>query len=551
MQDHESQTEQSMVVLDQGTRLSKSVIFPLLEEYYANASLSAWDQVPFYPTSNAFIAEAYAEQIVAFLRDYQTRLNQDEPVYIIEMASGSGCFSFYILQELEKKKAYFSSLNAIKLRYVMTDFTERNVNVWEKSEKLKPFVESGILDFAVFRPDSDTSVQLRLSGTILGGKTMNNPLIAIANYFFDTIKHDAFQIKNGLLKEVRTSFCCPADKVPESGNPQFADFEKSETYHDTHFEGYYQDEVLNGVLEKYCQLFEFEDASILIPYGAFDCLKNLRAISSDNLVLLSSDKGYTDEESMRGCYAQPFVAHHGIFSYSVNYDAIRKYFELIGGVGFATTDNNLSVATTATFLLKEPAALEYSHWYFKEKFDKQNLGNYLYFMQELLCGEVPSTARKNEVLRACLGFIQLSNYCPVVFCLAASKILDTVKDSSSYVQQRLIEMMPKISEKFYSVQQRSDVFYWQGRIYYSLNMLDAALESFEESELVFGETGRSLYSLASCHEAMGNYLQASSYYYATLELEADCHYTQSGLYRVTSKLRGGVAELPEYPRLIA
>lgn len=85
------------VVVDQEKRLSESIIWRMLENFYDTASISAWNQIPFYPTSNPFIAEAYAELIVSFLKDYRAHFDRNEPVYIIEMASGSGCFSFYLL----------------------------------------------------------------------------------------------------------------------------------------------------------------------------------------------------------------------------------------------------------------------------------------------------------------------------------------------------------------------------------------------------------------------------------------------------------------------
>lgn len=519
------------VIVDQEKRLSESIIWRMLENFYDTASISAWNQIPFYPTSNPFIAEAYAELIVSFLKDYRQHFNRNEPVYIIEMASGSGCFSFYLLQDLQAKLSYFDDLRAIPIKYVMTDFTDNNVRTWQANPALQTFVQSGLLEFAVFRPDSDQEIETRPSGMKIEPGSVHNPIIAIANYFFDSIKQDAFQIQGGALKEVRNTFSCPSDKVPAEGYPRFDSLVKTETCHEAP-EGYYSDEMLNKLLGRYLE--KFSDASVLIPLGAFDCLRNLRAMSGDNLVLISSDKGFTDENYMKGCREQTFLTHHGIFSYSVNYDAIKKYFELAGGCGFTTTDDNLSVSTAANYLLKQPVKLEESRYYFQEKVDKQNLANYLYFLQDMLTSLKPEKA--NEILRACLGYIQLSNFCPIVFCLAAPRIYAAIETINYYQQQKLLQLMPKVKAKFYSVQQQFDVFYWIGRMYYGLDMYEQALEAFRESHDVFGRSSSSLYYIAACNEVKGKYDLALRHYEETLELEPDCQYTKAGIERVKAKL---------------
>lgn len=521
----------NQTVLDKDKRLSESIIWKMLENFYDTASISAWNKIPFYPTSNPFIAEAYAEQIVAFLKDYKDHLVEGEPVYIVEMASGSGCFSFYLLQDLLLKLSYFEEMKRINLKYVMTDFTDNNVRSWEQNPRLKPFVDAGMLEFAVFRPDTDQVIETRPSGAKLSAGNVHNPIIAIANYFFDSIKQDAFQIQGGVLSEVRNTFTCASEQLPSQGYPPFDALHKSESYHKV--EGkYYDDDVLNQVLQKYIDTGR--DCSVLIPYGAFECLHNLRVLSGDNVVLISSDKGFTDENYVDGLREQTFLTHHGIFSYSVNYDAIKKYFEILGGSGFTTTDDNLSVSTAANYLLKNNVRLEESRYYFREKVDKQNLGNYLYFMQDLLTSVKPE--KTNELLRACLGYIQLSNYCPIVFCLAAPRIYAAIETINPYQHQRLLQMLPKVRAKFYSVQQQFDVFYWIGRMYYGLDMYDQGLETFEESIRVFGSTSSSLYYIAACNEVKGDFASALKYYQQTLQIEPDCEYTRGGIERVKTKI---------------
>jgi len=159
-QENEAETVVELVDVDK--RLSESILWKLQEKFYATAGIEAWQKIPFYPTSNAFIGEVYAELILAFLLDYHSRLEMNEPLYIVELATGTGTFSFYLLKELLAKKAYFSGLKDLKLRYVMTDFAEKIVSEWEGKEQLAEFRDSGVLDFAIFRPEDQSSLSLAI-----------------------------------------------------------------------------------------------------------------------------------------------------------------------------------------------------------------------------------------------------------------------------------------------------------------------------------------------------------------------------------------------------
>ncbi|CAN0176913.1 unnamed protein product, partial [Laminaria digitata] len=59
---------------------------------------------------------------------------------------------------------------------------------------LKPFLDSGQLDMAIFDAVNDTTIRLSRSGTLLGPGTCVNPICVVANYLFDTLCHDIFQV---------------------------------------------------------------------------------------------------------------------------------------------------------------------------------------------------------------------------------------------------------------------------------------------------------------------------------------------------------------------
>jgi hypothetical protein len=81
-----------------------------------------------------------------------------------------------------------------KVVYVMTDFTESNFKFWADHPALKPFVASGQLDMAIFDATNDAAITLSCSGVTLAPGSVVNPVCIVANYLFDTLCHDIFQV---------------------------------------------------------------------------------------------------------------------------------------------------------------------------------------------------------------------------------------------------------------------------------------------------------------------------------------------------------------------
>ena len=69
--------EDTPYILEQGHRLSQSLLWKLQRKFFDQQGIEAWRQgtVPHYVTSNPFIANAYAKVIFAFIRDVQAVLD--------------------------------------------------------------------------------------------------------------------------------------------------------------------------------------------------------------------------------------------------------------------------------------------------------------------------------------------------------------------------------------------------------------------------------------------------------------------------------------------
>jgi hypothetical protein len=76
------------------------------------------------------------------------------------------------------------SSRGVRLRYVMSDFSERTLAYWQQHPFLQPYIEQGVLDFALVDLSQPQDIVLRLSGEVLAGQ----PLVVLANYVFDSIE---------------------------------------------------------------------------------------------------------------------------------------------------------------------------------------------------------------------------------------------------------------------------------------------------------------------------------------------------------------------------
>ena len=266
-----------------------------------------------------------------------------------------------------------------KICYVMTDFTESNFAWWSEHPQLKPYFDSGQLDSAIFDAVVDSTITLSHSGVVLSPDSVINPICIVANYLFDTLCHDIFQVVpvpegqsgTGMLKEGLVSV---GSKRSEEADPLSPDIIKRL---DNHFrydevgDDYYNnedgDEVhFERILHWYRDYFgcaattegstgaspassDRSGASILIPIGALRALRRLTRFSSGRCLVVSGDKGNNNPEQFRGLM-DPHIAVHGSFSVMVNYHAIGAYFTSRGGFALHNPQEEASLKVS-TFVL--------------------------------------------------------------------------------------------------------------------------------------------------------------------------------------------------------
>ena len=287
--------------LEENQRLSQSLLWQHERNFFDQQGIQAWNSgaVPHYVTSNPTIARAYANVILAHLRDWlqSGSLDPSQPLYILELGAGCGRFAFHCLGYLQRHLPHLGAALP-PVVYLMGDFAQRNLDYWQAHSHLQPFRESGLLDFAQVDASEIPSLTPLLSGQTLTADTLANPLIAIANYFFDCLPQDAFAIQDGRLHESLITLSLAENS--EFGNqnaelngeyhPELLDqLEIRFTDRPTDPEGYYEDADWNQILANYQA--NLTDTALLFPCTALRCLQQLHQLSQGHLLFLSADKG--------------------------------------------------------------------------------------------------------------------------------------------------------------------------------------------------------------------------------------------------------------------
>lgn len=513
------------------TKLSEACIWSMLETVYKNGGKELWEKVPFYITSSTFIAESYAEMVISFLLDCHSNLNTKEPIYIIELGTGTGCFSFYLQKEIARKRMFFSKIDQLKIIYIMTDVSSKSINGWQKSDVFASFVKNGLLEFAIFKPEEQTEFTT-YSGIRISPETIQNPIFVIGNYFFDSLRQDAFRVDNHELQEARHAFSIPPG-VAEDDPKIFELLQKKETYH-TIDGKYYDDECKNMVLRNYAD--ELDHASVLFPVGALDCVSNLRKMSNDRMVLITTDKGYCNAKAMEGLWEQPFCGHDGVFSYSVNFDAISRYISLFGGRSYNTDLGAFPVETNLSIVMKDLPSLDFPHtrYFFEEILVRKNPINYVNVCENFISPHVKYDA--NEMIKSYVAFVRMANNDPIAFYLCFEAIMERITEIDKENTRVLIATMKEVENNFFHASSRYDVLYQIGKTRYMLDQYDDALISLKRSLQLFGESSYTLFYIAACYEVQSDYLLALEYYQRSLDLDPSCEITKRAIERMKSRI---------------
>ena len=479
---------EARVLLERDRRLSESLIWPLQREFYRRQGTAAWTsgELPWYVTSNAYIARAYARMVLGWLRDVVAcgAIDPARPVYVVELAAGSGHFAFLFLKKFWAMLRDLPAFAGLDVRYVMTDLPQANVAAWQANERFAPFVEEGRLDFAVFDLERDTEMRLLRSGVVLSPSTAANPMAALANYAFDSTTQDLFFVSDGaLLEGLVTTLSSREEKdLTEPGllsrlttrygqRPANAD--------------YYGDDALDGLLREYRD--GLGETAVLVPIGALRCLEHLQAMAGGRLLLVSADKGVTGfQEIVR--QSEPHRVRHGdCFSMDVNFHAIGRWVEARGGQALLPVRDR-QLKTTA-FVLGDGPFPESRHAY------RESLESFSPFDYHRVSSGVRK-AYAEPPLEFILSLLKLGDWDYQFLVRYAPVIAREAATATEGVRWELRRALEAVWEHYYPM--GVDVAFEIGRILAAMSLPLDALRYYKESLRIAGAHHATFYNMGLC-----------------------------------------------------
>lgn len=478
------------------TPFSESIIWDLQRAYFEERGTEAWRQgeVPHYVTTNPRQAHAYAEMIMALRRDHR-RLHPEssDPIHIMELGSGSGKMAYFMLRRLEEL-CEDEDIAITEFRYVLTDFTQRNVEFWKVHPRLAKYVEQEILEMARFDVTQPGPLHLQISDTEWGPGQLDSPVVVIANYLWDSIPQELLFISKGEAQAVNVNFSVvgePALMGPkmllECGEMDYALAPKAPAWMSS--------PLLKPLLAQYAATVP--QGWTLFPASAIRCLSWLRTLSPRGLLLLTADKG-AHELSGVISPAPPSWANHGSISLNVNYHALTQHCAAQGGISFFPDHPYFSV-NTGCLLLLDKAADHVKTIRATHKFLNDN-GPDTYFTVYKCVRTHLDTVQFRDIAAALRLSLfdshQLNVYVPRIAALLPSLTAEEASD--------LLRLLHLCWDNYYPLAEGLDLATSLGSICYAIDAYEWALYYFSQSTDIYGAYTGTFFNMAVCHHMLGD-----------------------------------------------
>ncbi len=507
--------ESSGAIVEAEKPLSQSMLWKLQTEFFANQGPEAWIKgiVPQYITTNPYIANQYAKTVFGYLRDYVAREDVDKNtvIYIMELAAGVGRFTYTFLKRF-LHMIENSSLKDIKFKYIVTDFAERNIEYWQNHSFLSPYFEAGILDCATFDISRDDEIKLRHSGEVLSKGKMKNPLILFANYTFDSLPQDTFYVNNGEIYEGVITITSPDEKGDPNDKSILAGLDYYYTDKKIDGNSYYEDKNLNDVLMHYKN--SLEDTTFYMPIIGLRCISRLRKLFNDDVILISADKGYKNEESMDKNY-HPFLSKHGCISMTVNFHAIELYFKELGGKAIHSIYEHENINVSLFMVSNSDNDFIETSMAYNEIIESVGPDDF-YIMKKAIMPLSNSLTTKEL-----LTFLRFTVWDSRTLLELYNILIERIENEENFPKDELADAINKVWEYYFPIGEEGDLGYYFGSILGYLGYDNDALKLLESSLEFYGECPETNYEIALCYYNLQQIDKALEYTEKSIELDPD------------------------------
>jgi tetratricopeptide (TPR) repeat protein len=483
-------------LLESEQSFGDSLIWHMNRRYYEVTGVDAWrrEEIPHFVTDNVSIADSYADLIFGLWADRRRIAHAAglplEPLHICELGSGSGRFAYHLLRRLAAR-CRATGIPLSSFRYILTDQAGANTRWWTQHPHLQPFLAEGIVDIAGFDIRESQTLTTSVRGDNLGPGALDEPLVVIANYVFDSVPQELYYACGGTLESCHISLA--VDQDPD----RLTDRELIDrlTWHygrpaapsDPALEPWLLDLLLpyrEALSETY----------LLFPAAAIRCLERLRSWSRSGMLLLSADKGTHRLNDLEGMPSPDLIRHGACFSFNVNYHAIAAYTTQRGGLARFSERPHQSIDIACCLLADEPSTYTETWRAFRQQ---QDFGPDEFFEVSRAAWKVAS----DLTVEAILGHIRLGRHDSQVLAQFLPALLDRAPSIPRHVGDMLVDAVDATWETYFPLGEPFDLAFEIARLMYALEQYERAAVYFGRSLEIYGPDDGTAANLELCKAA--------------------------------------------------
>ena len=479
-----------------GRRLSESELWARQRRFYQRDARTLWGTatVPHGITGNPRIARTYARLIREFLR--QVPPNPD--LHILEFGGGSGRFAYLLLRALQEVAP------GLRVTYVLTDFSAERVAGWAAHPSFRPFVDAGSMDFAVLDADRPGPIELVASGRTITEGGLTGPVVGIANYVFDTLRHESFAIRGGELYEGRVT---DPDGPAGSDTAVIGDLGWA-----TARCGPLPAE-LAGILHHYRDTLD--DTTVLVPTGGLHCLDLVAGLTSGPSCVLVADKGHATPVELCSQPAPSVVPHGSGFSLMVNFDLLASYVRGRGGLAVLPREPARSLVVGAFARPGDAGELADPEQFTASVQDELvDLGpdNYFTIRPLLGGGAEPS-------IETILAVLRLSRFEPTLLIELLPRLLDVLPTVSEPVRAEVERVLYRVWDNWFPIGEPIDLALCVGLAFSAMDRFPPAIDFLELTVKEHPDSAPAAFAMAVARRGVRDLRAAGDWAQRALDLE--------------------------------
>jgi tetratricopeptide (TPR) repeat protein len=231
---------------------------------------------------------------------------------------------------------------------------------------------------------------------------------------------------------------------------------------------------------------------VTIPNVVIECIRWLRELAGDRLLVLSGDKAHCTEEALAFRREPHLSRHGGSFSLMVNFHALGWYAARHGGEALDGGDRHATIDVGALLFGAPPGGYAETRLAYDEaieRFSPDDMFN--------LAEGLERTAAQLSVAEL-VALLRLSGWDAFTLLGVVDPLLERVAGADAAVQEDLRDALFETYDRHFAVPGDDDLPFAIGLLLYEMQDYEDALEFFEASREQHGPDPATERNIALC-----------------------------------------------------